>query len=91
MIGPKNVLFSHTINFYRITNITKRIILEEAEKFTEKLNTIQNADKDRINDHIYNIFFEVSLATFRVYPNICIVCFFRPVTAVRTSRMLSNC
>lgn len=90
MIDPKNVLFSHTMNFYRITTITKRIILEEAEKFTEKLNTIQNADKDRINDHIYNIFFEVSLATFRVYLDY-IVYFFRPVTAVRTSRMLSNC
>lgn len=90
MIDPKNVLFSHTMNFYRITTITKRIILEEAEKFTEKLNTIQNADKDRINDHIYNIFFEVSLATFRIYLAY-IMCFFRPVTAVRTSRMLSNC
>lgn len=55
------------MNFHRITIITKRIILEEAERFTEKLSTIQNADKDRISDNITNIFFEVSLATFSVY------------------------
>ncbi|XP_066245532.1 protein FAM114A2-like isoform X1 [Euwallacea similis] len=41
----------------QITTIAKAVILQEAEKFTERLSSI-SGDKDRINSKITNIFYE---------------------------------
>ncbi|KAH1019538.1 hypothetical protein HUJ04_009342 [Dendroctonus ponderosae] len=42
----------------KITTVVKSIIRSQAEKFTDRLNSIGNSSKDEINAHITNIFYE---------------------------------
>uniref|UniRef100_A0AAR5P5B3 Protein FAM114A2 n=1 Tax=Dendroctonus ponderosae TaxID=77166 RepID=A0AAR5P5B3_DENPD len=42
----------------QITTVVKSIIRSQAEKFTDRLNSIGNSSKDEINAHITNIFYE---------------------------------